>query len=910
MKLQILEEVVNCSCLSFQKIWLIRDKIDEENGKDIAEIIIIFYNSLHQMMKHDAKYDTNKNDKVLIGMAASITKCYGITIITINKTESDQKLEEFQVSKKGYLKYVKRTKKIMENIQNNKDEKLKSVFWSIIADFYEIIIKTNIKQSIDNDNNDQFDLELSLKELSEFINKKECDMISLSFHFGTIIHNFCYKIYKKHQSQKLEVQLLCYSYSLNLIKISIENKTEQSTILCQAHSQISLKIASILNQKQNYKESLKVILESLNEIKMIDPQFLDISDLLRMKAMIYLNDKEINDDERSKIIFELLGNDQIKLQDGIKIIDGLKCSNYIEMMIDALNKLFCRFPSSIYILSRKLQFDDNPNNKIITIQQITKHCSKWDDIEKYEISKIIYNISANYYINGQYEISDKIFKQSCEMIMKLPSKKIGTKCNWLRARIVNLCKLKKYQNAVDVLHRVQKMDNKSIKNLLLELQIYLFGYHDNNKSMELIKCIESHSKFEPQFYAILANQIMNDTNDDSIKCLLSHIHILEKLIISNNINSMLRNNSLSLKYLIYKLKQYLNQQNIISTERQQFTEKLKKYLKLSLKILPQTLTQNIDNLNVDDISYFIKNVWDFSLQDGTSEMFDFTYDLIKRYNSINKYQNIQYLCFIFSSVIKIEKIWITTDDTKQISKSILISMEKIENEKNENTESPFESIMFLLKLKCYLILNQHQNIIKLLEKDCNKINGIDICYFETMLAFMKNFKSIDLEKRKIYNVLIIENVLNHIDIDEKNKNDNVTCDILCDYVRFIRRYISYQITQNNDKQSISKYRKYINSVIDEIKKFNDKNNNEITNSQELLLEDELKWFMAKCWNFAVYLCMNSKHDNDEQYIHVLEEVKLWMEMAVKISTNVVEVDELKNGMKAALTALEQKISNN
>ena len=61
-------------------------------------------------------------------------------------------------------------------------------------------------------------------------------------------------------------------------------------------------------------------------------------------------------------------------------------------------------------------------------------------------------------------------------------------------------------------------------------------------------------------------------------------------------------------------------------------------------------------------------------------------------------------------------------------------------------------------------------------------------------------------------------------------------------------------------------------------------NDEIrSNSQQLILEDQLIYFMIKCWNFAVYCYKHSNQYRRQDYISNLEISQSFISMAIKLA---------------------------
>ena len=274
-----------------------------------------------------------------------------------------------------------------------------------------------------------------------------------------------------------------------------------------------------------------------------------------------------------------------------------------------------------------------------------------------------------------------------------------------------------------------------------------------------------------------------------------------------------------------RIKNCLNQSHLTEIERATLKSKLKKYLMESTEIIG-------DETNQSDIIWLSFNLWDLAyvlfsfrayvtvfvcllerLQNGTADLFDATHELLDRLDlSENpKYNNTKKLCCLFSAVSRICQISTINECSKNTAKQILASIATIKDneEQHEDDEGismkQYFDIISLIQLKCYLVLGDETRIKELLQ--ANTANVIeDIVRFETMLSILVRFDSLH------HVITIIDHIIKCINIKEKHQNNNVTMDVLKDYVRYNRLLITYKMKMSNNNQQTSEYFKYFEDV--------------------------------------------------------------------------------------------------
>eukprot|EP01083_Nonionella_stella_P254729 875046_1 len=851
---KILLLIATVSKQIFLKIWNIKDSINDMNAIHIADLLIIGYNLLWSIMKTNSEeYNTEGNEKVILFASCLITQC----LETAMDTKQSQS-EEFNQIHAKYLKFVKRTKKHTQSYTENEDYSRDA--HQFVSQFLFINIKRNIKQMLSN-SGAASDLESALNELHQFIVRNK--YFTLSFRFGIELFNFAIEVYDDEGNSNTNGALLCYQSSYKLVQVSIANQTETNDVLLEAVAPITLKIAAILKGQGCYKESLSGLNHAIDEMKNIEPTQAQnvkqngICKLLQFKVLtaLQISNDELNHNERTKIVFEALGNHNISLQNGIQIIDTLKEKNYIEMAVEALNKLQCRFPSDIQILSRKFEIQNDIKNRIKILKQIEKASTEWTMDQCHQISVILWQVGAQYLSNGEYKSADSIWKHAINFAFsKLTDLQPNIKAQWLRARVITQFNLQKYDEASQMLQTINKMEPNHTINTLLEARICVKCRNDS-KAKQLLSTLESDPNFNAQFYGILVNDVMND-NEAMASCI--GIDILEKAFV----NHVFADDVLILKCLCQHMKQYLN--NDCDHNKPSIRDKLKKYLKLSLQI---------ECRNPMDLEWFACNLWDLALQQGTAELFDAAHDVLQRVclnggGDNSKYVNTQKLCRIYSAVAQLQSIWNHTKSSKQTAKKVLSSMASIKGQGDDDTEFPVKEyvpLICLIELKCYLILQLDANINRFITTDIHGLPGMNLDHYESMISSMQRFEALEPA------VVLMQHILNYL--SARMKRENVCLDTLCDYVRYNRLLIGYKLKLDaNDKQQQQdylKYTKYFQSVAQAIAKFNE-NHDYVESSQQSQLDDEMQWFMSRSWNFGAHCCSNNQNNDHGQYISIIE----------------------------------------
>ena len=209
-------------------------------------------------------------------------------------------------------------------------------------------------------------------------------------------------------------------------------------------------------------------------------------------------------------------------------------------------------------------------------------------------------------------------------------------------------------------------------------------------------------------------------------------------------------------------------------------------------------------------------------------------------------------------------------------------------------------ILALIRFKCCLMLSDDQRISRWLKTECPQIAGMNIVHFETALHYLLSTGSFPDEQRKYENaVLLIQRILDHLDIERAEKEENVTLDVLTDFVRFVRLSVSYQLKLTPfDAAKSGHYLHRFGSVADRIDRFNETENNDEAGgcSQGLLLDDELRWFMSRSWNFGVSICSKRRGADDDDHSSSLEAGKSWLEIAVRLSRHIQSATDSDQGM--------------
>lgn len=98
------------------------------------------------------------------------------------------------------------------------------------------------------------------------------------------------------------------------------------------------------------------------------------------------------EDQRSKLIFDALGDTHISLDDGLSILDAVRKDESPELTMEAIDKLLCRYPSSPLIFARKLEAGRSVEEQIKSIKSsfvsllndvfsmFSFHCLFWIEI--------------------------------------------------------------------------------------------------------------------------------------------------------------------------------------------------------------------------------------------------------------------------------------------------------------------------------------------------------------------------------------------------------------------------------------------------------------------------------------------------------------------------------------------------
>ena len=208
-------------------------------------------------------------------------------------------------------------------------------------------------------------------------------------------------------------------------------------------------------------------------------------------------------------------------------------------------------------------------------------------------------------------------------------------------------------------------------------------------------------------------------------------------------------------------------------------------------------------------------------------------DLINDQDRDSEIENTQKLCHLFGAILSIQTLELQIDrnhnehdkestkrqrtkirDILNETDSVLTATVDAKQNNNDNEEEnenkdqfPMNSylpIMALIQFQSLLMLNDEDRIREWIHNnintECPQIDGIkmNIVHFETALGFLLKFGSFADESRKYENaILLIQHILDLIDDDiesESMENEqNITLDVFCDFIRFIRLLISYQL---------------------------------------------------------------------------------------------------------------------
>lgn len=290
-------------------------------------------------------------------------------------------------------------------------------------------------------------------------------------------------------------------------------------------------------------------------------------------------------------------------------------------------------------------------------------------------------------------------------------------------------------------------------------------------------------------------------------------------------------------------------------------------------------------------------------------------------------ENTQKLCRLFGAVATISSLRTDDGESKRSAKEIVSQMDDTKDvisSNGKNSEFPMDlyvPITALVRLKCLLIVRDDEGVSDWVKTECPQIRGMSIVHFETALRFLLNFGSFADESRKYQTlVVLIELILEHIDIEKKEKEENVTLDVLCDYVRFVRLLISYQLKLKAfDVAECQQYFQHFKSVEHRIQNFSERNVTD-DSSQGLMLGDEVQWFMSRSWNFGVSICSNRSNMDVDEGVSNLEAGKSWLEVAVKFSRHSIseqdkqgnegQREEMVIQMESALDELDKVIERN
>ena len=96
-------------------------------------------------------------------------------------------------------------------------------------------------------------------------------------------------------------------------------------------------------------------------------------------------DGAMDDEQRSKMVFAAPGCADTSERDDLAIIDALSASERVplELVVEALNKLFCRFPHSALLTARRLEVElgRGVEHQVAAIQCVLKGqgASNWSE---------------------------------------------------------------------------------------------------------------------------------------------------------------------------------------------------------------------------------------------------------------------------------------------------------------------------------------------------------------------------------------------------------------------------------------------------------------------------------------------------------------------------------------------------
>ena len=697
----------------------------------------------------------------------------------------------------------------------------------------------------------------------------------------------------KHSS----LDLLCCSFAKQMLQIADIDTGDDAEALCGALSSIAARTAAILNAQTKYAEALREIEEALTRIRALSDSNRCASNccsLLKLRVFAALGCAAMDDEQRSKTVFAALGCADTSERDGLAIIDFMSASARVplELVVEALNKLFCRFPRSALLSARRLQLElgRGVEHQVAAIQCVLgdgeQSASKWSEREKQALAKRLWNLGAAHHRRRDFASSDEIWSHSLPLFLSLRGKR-ATKCNVLRARCIANLECARYTDALRMLRRAEELQH-NIKNVVLELRIQL-KLGDARAAQRSLDRLEADAAFSPNLYALLQRDVCAA---DAAELAPIRARVLEAAFAHrHSIEQGLRNDALSLKCLLHfadtsadKTKHYLAQCASLSLARD------------------------------EDVSWFAVRCWDFALRDGSPDLFEAASSLLDRLDGDGDSSELcsaKAVCRVFGAVAAMQSVWGHAEQHQRSAKRALLALDGVQLPlaATDSMTDGLEAVVLLVRFKCFLVLSDAQRT-RASMASLLRTSAANIVHLEAMLHCLRRLGLDGLGGKRAKRqsiAALCQHIVAHIDIEQKRRDGNVTLDVLADHLRYLRMLIAVQAKLKTQ----SCFRAHFESVARLVSDQFDGDEHGRA-SQQMLLDDELKWFVAKSWNLGVSVCSKSVSVGGEAYAASLASAKAWFEISIKLSRHTQSdetVEAMRENMQSALRALQLLIDS-
>ena len=323
------------------------------------------------------------------------------------------------------------------------------------------------------------------------------------------------------------------------------------------------------------------------------------ANLVKMRCILCLSideNSKISKQEISKFILDSL--EQIPLNDALNIIDSLQHHQQNDLCIKCINILLNQYQDNLQLLLRKLNiisYDD----KIKTISQIIDRMDQWSDSIKIKMAVQIWNIASQNFYSVQQSKKCLLFLNKCiPFISSLPQNENITISDFYRSISIIYFDLNQYDKSLEYILKSKENDN-SINNQILELRCYL-KKGDIVNSRNMFHQIENNEKYTSDILCIISQEAVNS------KCTTLILEILEKLF---QTKTNKKDNIIILKQIILTLQKCIND-NTEKYDKNAIYEKMKKYFKESVQLLPQK-SSDLEIYQLEEIKWFAHSLWNF-----------------------------------------------------------------------------------------------------------------------------------------------------------------------------------------------------------------------------------------------------------------------------------------------------------